>query len=357
MRDLTQAVIAGVALGLAAGCSAPPTLSAHDVAFVVPLAQAPSFLVGSQVLPRPVFDALQHPLTVVDEPDDLYRALSVVSVRVDACFQEGTTPGPCQPQLRLVLQPVFDAPEGLTTRDAAVHVFFAATEKQVLGFAQALALARTQRGLAVPATVVGPHPGFEDLTWSQTVAGQLLPLLDPAKLVRVTSMSVHASNQAWIFGGTDYVDGQPVPIAIPTLGGAHDGHVTSTGGTSAMEVTIDPGSVVEAPLMPVIAPGGLARASPAELAAAALSVQRLEDPAVHNPATVDCATCHVAAIAQRAFVKQGVAVDASVPADEAFSDTRNLRAFGYFFRQPAVSPRVQREITLVRDDLTRRLEQ
>lgn len=353
MRDLQQALVTVVAVGLVA--CAPPQLVTQDVAFLVPLGDARSTLPASLVLPRSAFDELHHPLTVVDEPDDLYRALAAVSVRLDACFQEGATPGPCQPQVRLVLQPVFDEAGGPTTRDAAVHVFFSATERQVLELARALATARTQRGLAVPAAVEAGHPGFADAAWRRALEEKLLPLLDPARLVRVTSMSVHASNQAWIFGGTDYVDGQAVRVGIPTLG-APDAHVTSTGGTTALEVTIDPGSSVEAPLMPVIAPGGLARASPAELAAAARSVQRLEDPAVHNPATVDCATCHVAAIAQHAFVRQGVAIDASVPAGDAFADTRNLRAFGYFFRLPAVSPRVQREITLVRDDLTRRLE-
>lgn len=355
MRDLTQALVTSAVLGLIA--CAPPRPVTHDVAFLVPLEDARSVLPASRVLPRAAFDALHHPLTVVDEPDELYRALAAVSVRLDACFQEGTNPGPCQPQVRLVLQPVFDEATGPTTRDAAVHAFYAVTEAQVLAAARSLATARTQRGLSVPEQIEGPHPGFADATWRRALEEQLLPLLDPTRLVRVTSMSVHASNQAWVFEGADYVDGQPVRIAIPTLGGALDAHVTSTGGTGALEVTIDPGSSVEGPLMPVIAPGGLARATAAELAAAATSVERLENPAVHNPGTVDCATCHVAALAQRAFVGRGVALDASVPAPESFADTRNLRAFGYFFARPAVSPRAAREIALVRDDLTRRLEQ
>ena len=92
------------------------------------------------------------------------------------------------------------------------------------------------------------------------------------------------------------------------------------------------------------------------MTAAAASIQRLEDPSIHNPGTVDCASCHVAAIAQRALVNYGVGIDSTVAASSAFDDTRNLRAFGYFFSVPAISPRVQRETELVRDDFARLLE-
>jgi hypothetical protein len=161
---------------------------------------------------------------------------------------------------------------------------------------------------------------------------------------------------AWIFAGADLVNGQAGDIVIPTLSADTEDHVTSTGTGGALEVTIDPASPMEPALLPVLASGGLTRATPAELAAAATSVQRLEDPASHNPGTVDCAACHVAALAQRALSKKGITVPGSLGASSAYDDTRNLRAFGYFFSAPAISPRVQRETALVRDDFARRLE-
>lgn len=335
-------------------CGPVPVVT-QDVSFLVPLEQSRDFLSASTVLPRAQFDRL-HALTVVDEPDALYGALSVVAVRFDACFREGVKPGACQPQVRLVLQPVFEEAGALTTRDAAVHLFFSTTEAQLLTLVKSMSTLRAERRLSPPDELAAPHPGFADAAFVKSLRTSLLPFLEARALVRITSMSVHASNLAWIFAGADLTNGQPRDIHIPTLDALHEHHVTSTGKETTLEVTIDPSSPMEPALTPVLAPGGLARATPEQLAAAATSVQRLEDPATHNPGTVDCAACHVAALAQRALSKQGVTVSGSPAAPSAYDDTRNLRAFGYFFSAPAISPRVQRETALVREDFARRLE-
>lgn len=349
-----QPLLVALAATALTACAALPAVAAQDVAFLVPLDQARAFLPASEVLPRAVFDRLDHPLTVVDEPDALYAALSTVAVRLDACFREGSEEEDCRPQVRLVLQPVFDAPEGPTTRDAAVHVFYSSTTAQVLAAANTLAAARATHALAVPETIDGPHPGFASPAWVETVHRELGPLLRAERLKRVTSMSVHASNLAWIFSGADYEGGQPTPIAIPTLDEVHEGHVTSTGGTTAVEVTLDPRPTVESSLAAILKPGALASATATQRSEAAASLGRLEDPTFHNSGTVDCATCHVAALAQRALTSGGAIAGAPVPAPAVYDDTRNLRAFGYFFSSPSVSPRVQREIAFVRDDLARR---
>ncbi|MDP1919212.1 MAG: hypothetical protein Q8L14_23385 [Myxococcales bacterium] len=347
--------LARLMIGLSFLACGPLPVVTQDVSFLVPLEQSRAFLSASTVLPRAQFDRL-HALTIVDEPDALYGALSVVAVRLDACFREGVKPGPCQPQVRLVLQPVFDEAGTLTTRDAAVHLFFSTSEAQLLTLVKSMSTLRSERRLSPPDELAAPHPGFADAAFMTSLRTTLLPFLEARALVRITSMSVHASNLAWIFAGADLTNGQARDLHIPTLDALHEHHVTSTGREAALEVTIDPSSPMEPALTPVLAPGGLTRATPSELAAAATSVQRLEDPASHNPGTVDCAACHVAALAQRALAKQGVAVSGSPAASSAYDDTRNLRAFGYFFSVPAISPRVQRETALVREDFARRLE-
>ncbi len=352
---LVQTLLAFMLCGLAA-CGSPPRVVLQDVAFLVPLADARAFITAREVVPRALFERLQ-PLTVSDEPDDLYGSLAVVGLRLDTCFQEGAPPSPCQAQLRLVLQPIFDDPQaGLTTRDAAVHVFFNASPAEVVTAAKALLAARVERKLNVEDALTGPHPGFADAAWTQQAKAAVLPLMNGERLVRMTSMGVHASGQAWVFSGIDLADGVPSDIKVPTLAATTEAHVTSTGGTLAVEVTIDPGSAVEPALAPVLAKGGLSQASQAQLAAAVTSVARLEDPAIHNPGTVDCATCHVAALSRVALESTGLTFQSPFTASAAFADTRNLRAFGYFFAQPALSPRLLREAALVRDDFNHRLE-
>lgn len=342
------------------GCGEPPQATpqavSQDVAFLVPLAAARGFVTGQEIVPRAFFDRLS-PLTVSDEPDDLYSALSVVGVRLDACFQEGSPPSPCQAQVRLVLQPVFDDAAGPTTRDAAAHVFFATSDAEVVGAVRALIKLRTDNKLTVSASLDAPHPGFTDAAWASKVKAELMPLMTSDRLVRITSMGVHASGQAWVFSGINITGGQPTDIEVPTLPVTTEDHVTSTGGSTALEVTLDPVSASEPALAPVMSPGGLSQATADQLAAAATSLERLENPAVHNPGTVDCATCHVAAITRVALEKRGVTFNSPVAVSAAFEDTRNLRAFGYFFTKPAFSPRLLREVALVRDDFNARLEQ
>lgn len=348
--------LAAAALLLSASCGPAPRPVNQDVAFLVPLARAAEFLPASAVLPRAVFDRFHHPLTVVDEPDDLYAALGTVSVRLDACFREGGSGGTCLPQVRLVLQPVLPVDGRLTTRDAASHVFFAASEKEILEATSALAALRTERKLEVPTALEGPHPGFEDAEWTRRARAILSPLLAHSRIIRATQMGVHASNQAWLFAGLDLASGVPVDIRIPTLGSEHDGHVTSTGGTERTEITLDPFPTVEAALARWVAPGAAAASTDGERLEATASVRRIEDPTVHDSGTVDCATCHVAGTARHALAAAGADIQSPVSVPDVYKDTRNLRAFGYFFEAPSVSPRVQREIEVVRADLTQRLE-
>lgn len=329
-----------------------PSLAEDDVAFLVPLEHTRAFFLGSSVgvdaqplLPRELFDRL-HALTVVDEPDVLYASLAVVAVRLDPCFQEGSSPGPCQPQLRLVLQPVMDSTDGLTTRDAAVHLFFSSDAETVRDTVTTLALARQKEGGT-----------FTKAGWRTAARAALLPFLRRAALVRVTQMSVHASNVAWIFGGFEVTATGLTEIQIATLGSTVEGHVTSTGATSNLEMTLDPVPVAE-PLLPALLEAPRRRDATTEmLTEAARSLARLQDPAAHNPGTVDCSSCHAAAAATRFLSDSGSSVSVETPVlpGDVFSDTRNLRAFGYFFSRPAISPRVQREITAVHAAISKQL--
>lgn len=351
-------------LAAVVGC-APPALVDQDVSLLVPLSHARGFLpaagaVGDStaLISRELFDRLP-PMTVVDEPDALYAALSTVGVRLDACFTEGAGAQSCRPQVRLVLQPVFDSADGATTRDTAIHVFFAVTEADLLKAVQALAELRSKWSVVVSAGLTGSHPGFARSQWIDGARAILLPLLRAERIVRVTSMDVHASNQAWIFSGFEVSAGTFTPIVVPTLSPTTHAHVTSTGALETIAITLDPAPVAEPTLPTVLQASARQQASAADLAAAVDALQRLEDPAGHNPGTVDCASCHVAPTARWHLAHQSPAVNVTSPiaVSDVYADSRALRAFGYFFQAPALSPRVQRETAAVRADFALRLEQ
>lgn len=351
------------AVALSSVSCAPAPLVDQDVSFLVPLDQARSFLPASGATAEPLmsraFIDWLPPLTVVDEPDALYAALSTVSVRLDACFIEGPPNQVCRPQVRLVLQPVFDSADGTTTRDAAVHLFFSVTEAQVKRVVSQLALLRTRLGIAVPAGLNDAHPGFARDEWVQGARALLQPLLRSDKLVRVTAMNVHASGEAWIFSGLDISGSTRTTLEVPTFPSEIEAHVTSTGGTGALELTLVPPPRAEKGLQMLLQTTTRQQAPAGDVAAAVQGLLRIEDPAAHNPGTLDCASCHVVATVKSFLAREapGLVIDSPAPSSDAYADSRNMRAFGYFFQKPAISPRAQREASAGRADLSHRLEQ
>ncbi len=353
-----------MALALALAACGPAVLVDQDVSFLVPLSQARTFLPvsgasgGRPLLSRALFDRLPA-LTVVDEPDALYGALSTVGVRLDACFKEGRQEQACRPQVRLVLQPVFDSADGPTTRDAAIHLFFSVTEADVKHVARELSLLRTQQSVTVAAGLTDAHPGFETAKWVEGARALLSPLLRAEKLVRTTAMSVHASNEAWIFSGLEISGDIITDIVVPTFPDAREGHVASTGGKDTLAITLDPLPVAEPKLPTLLQSATRRQATEADVTAAVEGLLRLENPEDHNPGTTDCASCHVVATTKFFLQRESpnLKLDSTSPSSAAYANSRNLRAFGYFFQAPAVSSRVQRETMAGRSELSRRLEQ
>jgi hypothetical protein len=324
--------------GVEEEAEAPPALTVADVTFLLPLGGAPGFSASGEgghgaLLPRSVFDRLEA-LTRVDEPEALYTHLDVVAVRLDPCFQEGEGSPPCAPQVRLVLQPVFAEAEGLVSRDATVHAFYAVPEGEVRALAASLARLRAARG---GEERIGVHPSPEE------AAALVLPRVGAGRLRRVTFVSVHASNQAWTFGGLDLRGGAAEALTIVGVG-AEEQHLTSTGGVEALDATILPAPTIEPAAARWLAAVERAEMDAAAQAEARAGFARLADPSAHNPGTVDCASCHMASAA---LYRLGPPGEVSA----AYADTQNQRMLGFFGRAPSISPRVEAETRVVLEAL------
>lgn len=311
-----------------------------DVSFLLPLdpnaANASTAITASSLgghgvlLPRARFDSFER-LTRVDEPDALYAALQVVGVRLDPCFFEGgpeVTPT-CTSQIRLVLQPVFAAADGQRkTRDAAMHAFYAVPEDELRTLAAAIAERRTDVDLD------GDTLGVTTLA----VADLLLPHLGEGRLTRVTAMSVHPTGQAWIFTGQDLHDGTATDITIRGVDELEE-HLTSKGGRATLDATLIPEPTIEPAIAGFLELARRKTLTPEASDDGIAALERLLDPAEHNPGTVDCASCHVATTGLRFATRD--AEPARVPA--VYDNTSNQRMFGFFSETPSVSPRVVAE--------------
>lgn len=336
LRDAALVVLA-CALSACASDDAgepAPTLAAVDVSFLMPLEGNSAPTAGSSgefgtLLPRAIFDTIE-PLTRIDEPDALYQALRVVAVRLDPCFVEGRDGLPCDSQVRLVLQPVFDSPGGRTTRDAALHAFYAVPVPELTSLADDLALARTAAGGVGD---IGVSPIAEQ-------AGALvLKHVGEDRLTRVTFVSVHASDEAWSFGGFDVVEGVPGAVGIPGVT-EHAQHLSSMGRTQTLDAAILPAPLIEPAIDAFLRDSTRAEMTAEEIDEAVAALNRLLDPAVHNPGTVDCASCHMATAAVRFASPAGHS-----GIGPAYADTRNQRMFGWYGAMPSVSLRVDAETT------------
>jgi len=133
----------------AADAAAPalPALTMNDVSVLVPIPanpQAAGFLRPSsagergKLLPQAVYDKIPEFPVVPAEGLDFAR-MRVVGIRFDGCFP---APAGCEPQIRLVMQPITD--EGATL-DSSLHLFYRLTEEElgavVLGLRQLKELA------------------------------------------------------------------------------------------------------------------------------------------------------------------------------------------------------------------------
>ncbi|MCB9690246.1 MAG: hypothetical protein H6736_00375 [Alphaproteobacteria bacterium] len=344
------ALITTLALGCGDTTETPTgrSIAAADATFLIPLGSVADFAAGTEaghgvLLPRERFDALD-PLTVVDEPDDLYAHLDVVGVRLDPCFFEGEGAVVCSSQIRLVLQPVFEQDGSPVNRDAAVHAFYAVPETELSTLVTALAELRQAAG---GQEVIGAHPN------PSAARAEILPYVGRDRLTRVTFVAVHASDQAWTFGGFDIADGNATPIEILGVGDPEQ-HLTSTGGLETLDATILPAPAIETDIADYLSLTSRASiAAPAEEAALA-ALDRLLDPAAHNPGTVDCASCHMATPAMYfAAAKSGAAAGFS----PAYANSQNQRMFGFYDAAPSISPRVEAETLQVLDRLRSLLEQ
>lgn len=320
-----------------------------DVTFLLPLNG--SLSAGTEgrhgvLVPRNHFDAIfRHaPLTLTDEPDDLYTNLRVVAARLDPCFVENGMTDGCPSQVRLVLQPVITEDNALTTRDAAVHAFYAVPRSELRTLAQALLALRPSDHAG---DTIGLHPDPD------AAAALILARVGEDRLTRMTHMSVHASNEAWVFAGFDIADGRRENIFVP--GGMEtpshdfrfDQHLTSTGADGELAATLIPEPSIEPDIAGFLDERRRVSLSNEARDAAVQAFERLLDPAAHDPGTVDCASCHIASAAMHFVHRTGTGTSAPGPYD----NTKNQRMLGYFFREPTVSPRVLAETDLVVDQL------
>lgn len=292
-----------------------------------------------------------------------YGLLRVVSARFDPCF-----PGlgeACQNQIRLVMQPVTLDPGGehLVANDAAVHLFYSVTREELEAALRHVVELRRASGIDDGSAPLGVHPALAaegvEGRFARGFRDALLTYAGEENLVRVTFMALEGASDEWRFGGYDIVDGKLVPLAIPGLTSSDQSFVNADrSGVSFDQASVTPESTNADDFSIFLFPDTARAATADERTAAFAALLRIENPTRHSPNTVDCVTCHIAP-GTRAHVEQTYAMtalgspeafvspDGSEPAGSTPFGTHNLRAFGIFGFEPAISQRTVNETDAV----------
>lgn len=311
-------------------------------------------------------------------PPVLYNELRVVAFRFDTCFAQPADvadQASCDNQLRLSFQPLIKANGIVTARDSAVHVFYKQSRAELVDAVKsmiALRLANNGEGSLGP---LSPHPILVRQGLGGAMASGIRSLLakyaSPSKIVRIARFKSSDPNaaEAWPFKGFDIsAAGKGAAMALPALAPNSDGQpntLVSAATNFGFDGVIIPASTSADNLATLISLPAMEKATAAERVRAYEAGLRIENPRMHSPNTIDCATCHLAdpalvTLGERRFglSRNGnpnaftpsatrVASDdmrrTATPPELASGQTPNLHMFSYLGTRPGIGQRVINE--------------
>jgi hypothetical protein len=168
-----------------------------------------------------------------------------------------------------------------------------------------------------------------------------------------------SGEQLWIFMGFDVVSGKTTPVPISRIGRTSQGVIISSSGFKNFNGRVMPPPQQDPETVRFIADSVSFRKNMTEKDVKALigTMYGYENPQKHNPGTLDCVSCHVANSATQwgevNFPQWDWNADFQAPRYRGAGNlsnitrgplrTNQLRAFGYFQSQPAISQRVINE--------------
>lgn len=310
-------------------------------------------------------------LTVNHSRAEILESLRVIAVRIDPCFPL-PTPQACQPQIRLVWQPIeMSRKNYVETIDAALHSFYILTGNE---FSRLLnELSRWKKSFPAPTQfqALQIHPAWAEEGDSSPALAAFQAIVKKyagmENLNRVTAMVLRGNADMWAFVGIEKnSENEFVNMQVPRIQRFNQTFINM----AVPQDHFSGGGISPAPRGPDtlnnlafdsdVLEEGFEDLIRQEVGAAF----RVQNPHTFNPENMDCVSCHVAQSAQQWVLNkrpdlQGDQIWNSEIYKNAKYDLRNLspevwnthsvRAFGYFGRNMAVSQRVINESAVVAD--------
>lgn len=355
------------------------SLDVNDVSVLLPLPstenwdllpQATTTAAAGILLPQEYIERLPALLQGVKN-SKLYPDLRVLGIRIDPCFMEGLTPTRCQPQIRMVWQPLLIINGRTNTLDVTLHSFYRLSDDE---FPELVAALKKIKGEHTDSTSVKKSlitMGVNPLLAAQGLDGDyakkffqtIFQYAGQERLARVTFMSLFGRETVWFFGGLDIRNGEATAIRIPRLDPARN-TIQQFANVVAPNPTWFRGGMFPVPqgeenlTLLIEDSRKLSPDHEEDIIKATRAAFRFENPKLHNPGTVDCVSCHVAQPAKVWAIRQypWLSLEQASSDDSYYTPEINLknmsplqdrtniaRMFGYFTDQPFVAQRTINE--------------
>lgn len=341
-----------IALACLVGCATAPDpdpahLQMNDLAILLPLPRAQAELDamlapatqgrGGALVPLDTFQATT--------PFETYERFRAVAIRIDPCFG-AVGDAACRPQIRLVFQPVAIG----TAEDVGMHALYSLTSEELTALVGEITDARRADGATEDLGPLAPHPIIAreglDGALAQAFDRIVTKYAGAENLIRINTFAISeldvsqgfVSLLAWNFTSADTAPAAARPI--PAIEGSL-AEMTLTAALAPLVITDDP---VATTADQIAGNHGFDAAL------------RIENPHVHSPETVDCASCHMA---QPQIELAGLdggrdsafVASSGIPSADLASTTHlinpdrglNIHAFSYRLTEPMINQRTINE--------------
>lgn len=361
------------ALGFSLNAFAQSLWDLNDVSYLMPL---PETLGSDQLLqlrtPARGGDLLE-PRWVEEMPRlamgiteaQILNQLRVVGVRIDPCFPL-PTPLDCQRQVRLVWQILAkDRQNQITSIDAALHSFYVLTEREFKSLLSEIQAWKTKHQVQTAGKPLQIHPAWSEAKDQSPALHDFQKILTryigAENLIRVTNMLLRGAGDMWAFQTFEFRDGlfemQKIPrlkdslvqtfinFAVPADHFGGQGMTPLPSGKETVNLISSDSKAFE-------------NGNEDILLREFEVVVKIENPKAFNAENMDCVSCHVAqplkhwALNKRGGPRLTETLALTEYKNSKFNlqnlstqaaSTKNLRAFGYFGNQMALSQRVIHE--------------
>lgn len=294
----------------------------------------------------------------------------ITSMRIDPCVNElqKSASEICEANIRLVFQPLYLENNEVFAKDSNIHAIYRIEPMPFAAVLKQMRELRAKAGPADPSEALSEHPviakeGEKSLYFS-TLMSILKSNLSVKNLKRVAFFGdTDPNNQGhWPMVAFNVENEKPILVPLDKLS-KQEGEIQKNvqrlhGNHEHLEDPLPRGDIKDT-LFPIVSLTGTEDPQTIQKTISEMLKSKyqnsflVDNPTLHDPSTVDCASCHVAQIQRSQLMPEARAMGIDLPTDLGFKSAKfnlesnvkadfsriSLQILSYFKNFPKVAPR------------------